>query len=78
MRTTIRIIENETGDMYAVGFTCPFCGRMTEILMSEYEAHLYYDPDMNVKDIFPNLAPEQREIMISGMCIKCQRKNFNF
>lgn len=57
---------------------CPFCGKETSVSMT-YEQFIEYQyGNKNVQDIFPEKSATEREILISGMCNKCQKETFGF
>ena len=55
---------------------CPFCGHANEIAVNAWN---YWDwkDGMNVRDAFPYLSAEEREMLISGICPKCWAKTFS-
>ena len=54
---------------------CVFCGEMHEIWVSA-DDYWDWEPDMHVQDVFPYLSPEEREMLISGICPDCWEKMF--
>ena len=57
---------------------CPICGRETTVSMTSEQFMEYQFGKKNVQDIFPEKSATEREILISGMCEKCQKKIFEF
>lgn len=55
--------------------TCPNCGKLQVI---EVEDSQYNDwmAGKNIQIAFPNLTPDQREILMSGICPECWEKIF--
>jgi len=55
--------------------TCPKCGKLQVI---EVEGSQYNDwmAGKNIQIAFPNLTPDQREILMSGICPECWEKIF--
>ena len=60
-----------------IGFLvkCPICGRESEVMVT-IDEYLAYQEGALAKDVFPNLSAEEREMIISGICIKCQKNIF--
>ena len=56
---------------------CPFCGYMNEIKVNEAD---YYDWKDGVlaQDAFPYLSDDEREALISGICVPCWNEMFGF
>ena len=44
--------------------------------MVKIDEYLAYEEGAMAKDAFPNLSAEEREMIISGICIKCQKNIF--
>lgn len=52
--------------------TCIYCGRNTEISVTDEQAKELASPQRrHIQDILPDLAPEIREMFISGLCSSC-------
>lgn len=49
---------------------CPFCGQphYVEVNFIDY---WMWEQGMNAQDAFPYLGPNEREILITGICPKC-------
>lgn len=54
---------------------CPFCGHVNEIEVNEMD-YWYWDDGISVQEAFPYLSPEEREMLISGICPTCWEKTF--
>lgn len=54
---------------------CPFCGYVSAVCVKAMD---YADWKMGglAQNCFPYLAPFEREILISGLCLKCQDEVF--
>jgi len=54
---------------------CPFCGHANEVAVNEDD---YWDWQDGIlaQDAFPYLSPDEREMLISGICPKCWAKTF--
>ena len=53
---------------------CQFCGESYRF--NGLDSSVVYNRTKNIQDILPNLAPEYREMFISGMCPKCWKDTF--
>ncbi len=54
---------------------CPFCEKQTTIIVDGNQYIKYQQGEM-VQDTFPNLPASKREIIMTGICFKCQKKVF--
>ena len=62
-----------------VSVPCGFCHTKYEVEMTESQFNELMSPHRrHIQDIIPELAPEMRELFISGMCPKCWDKLFSF
>ena len=54
---------------------CPFCGNFTlvDVLAEDFEK---YQNGELVQNCFPYLEASERELLISGLCYKCQNDIF--
>lgn len=51
---------------------CVMCHKSTDIEITETQALLYSHPQRpNIQEIFPDWAPEQRELLITGTHAEC-------
>ena len=58
---------------------CSFCGSEHTIEMTMAQFNELQSPHRrHIQDIIPELAPEMRELFISGMCPMCWDKLFGF
>lgn len=58
---------------------CSFCNDKYAIEMTAAQFNELQSPHRrHIQDIIPELAPEMRELFISGMCPKCWDKLFSF
>ena len=55
---------------------CPFCGKKTEIQIEEAQYFNWLSGAM-VQDAFPTLSATDREVLLTGMCPKCQDSIFD-
>lgn len=56
--------------------TCPSCGEKTWIEAVDADYQKYLD-GMCIKDAMPYLDAFAREVLISGLCYRCQERIFN-
>ena len=58
---------------------CSFCNDEYTVEMTTSQFNELQSPHRrHIQDIIPELAPEMRELFISGMCPKCWDKLFSF
>lgn len=55
----------------AIEVRCPFCGHVSIIGVNE-EDYLAWSSGELIQNCFPYLDDSEREILISGLCFKCQ------
>ena len=58
-----------------IEIACPFCGRTTGIEVKE-EDYVRWQMGALAQEAFPYLSPSEREVLISGMCFRCQDSIF--
>ena len=56
--------------------TCPFCGETHTVIVGEIDYILWETDFALVQDAFPYLTPDEREMLISGICPTCWEKTF--
>ena len=62
-----------------VNVPCRFCHTEYKVEMTMTQFIELQSPHRrHIQDIIPELAPEMRELFISGMCPKCWGKLFSF
>lgn len=49
---------------------CPFCGESNRVWVNEID-YLNWKNGTLAQDAFPYLSPDEREILISGVCSTC-------
>ena len=54
-------------------YYCKFCNKEVVITVDEEDIKKYENGAL-IQDAFPYLTPDEREIMISGMCGDCWQK----
>ena len=62
-------------EMITLKIKCPFCGELTEVTVTALDYVAYTSGELAQK-AFPYLSPDERELIISGMCPDCQSKFF--
>lgn len=60
---------------YIIITSCPFCGEINEIAVSEDDYWDWQDGAL-VQDAFPYLTVDEREMLISGICPDCWNDMF--
>lgn len=59
---------------------CPFCGKYERFDFTPDQIHRYTteyrDRQKPVQVVFPDLTPEEREFLMTGMCRECQHEVF--
>ena len=68
-----------SNEKISVTVPCSFCDSeyVIEMTMTQF-IELQSPHRRHIQDIIPELAPEMRELFISGMCPKCWDKLFSF
>ena len=52
--------------------TCHFCDKKYELEITQKQLDEYNSPNRrHIQDIFPELSPDMRELLISGMYPEC-------
>lgn len=57
--------------MITVENRCPFCGKKVEVEV-EHSQYIEWVQGAMVQDAFPTLSATNREMLLTGMCPKCQ------
>ena len=55
---------------------CPICGKMNEFECTESEWDEYKKGGL-VQNCFPHATPEQRELLMTGICPECWDRMFS-
>lgn len=62
-------MENKKIKVYT---TCRFCDKEFELEITQKQLDEFQSPNRrHIQDIFPELSPGMRELLISGMCPDC-------
>lgn len=61
--------------MLTISVICPFCHAESFITV-RYEDYLRWNDGELVQNAFPYLSAEEREALITGLCIDCQGRLF--
>ena len=56
-------------------FMCPICGKVNTLELDS-EKYNQWKMGAHVQDVFPDLTPDERELIITGTCSKCWDKMF--
>ena len=56
---------------------CPFCGEENYVEVTEEQIIAINNGEL-IQNACPNLTATEREMLISGICPKCQEKIFSF
>lgn len=62
-------------DLY-LEITCPRCNHKTMVSMDKLGYNLWLKNNLKVQSLFPDASKEHRELLISGLCIDCQKEVF--
>ena len=62
-------------ETFIVCVKCPHCGKVSEVEVPLL-GYLGYEDGELIQDALPDLPTGEREVLISGMCIDCQKKIF--
>lgn len=60
----------------SVSCTCPFCGKVTEVLVPARGYRLWQEGEL-IQNALPDLCLTDRETLISGLCLDCQADVFD-
>lgn len=66
-------IENELGSGIVIGNVCPFCGKLSTVKLNKKQMDAYAEflnGNIRVQEI-PNLTPDEREVLLTGICDDC-------
>lgn len=53
---------------------CPFCGKIHEVEVPLDNYLDYEDGELSIQEAFPNLSPNEREMIKTGICPTCWDK----
>ena len=56
--------------------SCPFCGHFQEVEVNEIDYLDWIDGEL-AQNAFPYLTPDERELLISGICPTCWNQMFS-
>jgi len=59
----------------AIEVRCPFCGHVSVVGVNEEDYFAWGSGEL-AQNCFPYLDASEREILISGLCLKCQNDVF--
>lgn len=55
---------------------CPMCGTISEVTCDANLYDQYVTTSTPIQEIFPDMTLQERELLISGMCLACQGRFF--
>lgn len=58
-----------------ISVKCPFCGTVSEITVSK-DSFMTWQMGEMIQMAMPELGADEREILVSGLCLKCQAEVF--
>lgn len=76
-RKNHKILWVEKRDLY-IEVTCPRCEHQTMISIDKIGYKQWLKRKVSVQFLFPQATKEERELLISGLCLECQKKVFDF
>lgn len=56
--------------MIIVGTKCPFCGKEGQMMVDAEKHHRWKAGEL-VQNVWPEMTPDEREQLITGICGKC-------
>lgn len=59
-----------------IDIRCPLCNELNTIVTDEEKYLRWESGNENVQDIFPELSPSEREVLITGICGMCWSSMF--
>lgn len=62
-------------DMMRIECRCPCCGAINYVRLTENEWWRWQLGE-HIQDVVPTMSPEERELLISGVCNDCWNKMF--
>lgn len=62
-------------DMVKVECKCPCCGKISHVKLTENEWWRWQTGE-RIQNVVPTMSPEERELLISGVCNTCWNKMF--
>lgn len=70
------VVEDLGDGLLNVKIKCHICKEVFDIQMTKQQFEDYMSMNGYIQDIFPELSPEDRELLISNTCDKCFTKLF--
>lgn len=74
-RKNHNILWVEKRNLY-IEIACPRCEHKTIISMDKIGYKHWLKRNLSIQSIFPDASKEGRELLISGLCMKCQKEVF--
>ena len=63
-------------NLMTVARRCPFCQKVTSVAVDPEGYVLWARGGACVQDALPEVSAEDREVLISGLCLRCQADFF--
>lgn len=60
----------------AIEVRCQFCGAINQVAVFEADYDRWIDGAL-VQNAFPYLTADERELLVSGLCLDCQKDVFD-
>ena len=64
-------LEMSTARVTEVIRKCPFCKKLVSVYVPSERLPLFIK-GTSVQEAFPDLSPGEREIILTGICLRCQ------
>jgi hypothetical protein len=58
-------------DLIQVTVKCPFCGEFKSVELNQKEFESYYHDGLLIQHALPFHTPDDRELLVSGICPSC-------
>lgn len=66
----------ECDDEIDIDIKCSLCSSFTTVHISPRKLHMYRSGSARIQDLFPELAPSEREVIQRGICNRCWNDMF--
>ena len=70
------IVQKEQFKKTDITVKCPFCGCITLLRNIDKDAFTKYMNGELIQRVFPEMSANDRELLMTGMCKKCQDQIF--
>ena len=69
------VISKEEDSFVVLDITCPSCGKVNQLMASKAGIRSWRQGE-HIQNAFPELNPDQRELLLTGICGKCWDDTF--